>query len=57
MKFICPKCNSKNMVIVVEVPWSTDGLIPKQKIFLKCENCGFIIPLSKTKKQQKNTVQ
>ncbi|MCD6468166.1 MAG: hypothetical protein J7L32_02495 [Thermoplasmata archaeon] len=41
------------MVIIAEVPWSTDGLIPKQKIFLKCENCGFIIPLSKTKKQQK----
>ncbi|EMR73380.1 hypothetical protein MBGDN05_00717 [Thermoplasmatales archaeon SCGC AB-539-N05] len=51
MKFSCPRCNSKNVVIMVEVPWSTDGLMPKQKIFLKCEDGGFVIPLSKIKKQ------
>jgi hypothetical protein len=51
MKFISPRCNSKNVNIVVEVPWSTDGLTPKQKIFLKCEDCGFVITISRMKKQ------
>ncbi len=51
MKFNCPKCNSKNVNIVIEVPWSTDGLIPNQKISLKCRDCGFVMPINRIKKQ------
>jgi len=51
MKFNCPRCKSKNVYIAVEVLWSIDGLMPKQKIFLKCEDCGFVIPVSVIKKQ------
>jgi transcription elongation factor Elf1 len=51
MKFNCPRCNSENVYIAAEVPWSTDGLMPKQKIFLKCEDCDFVIPISRIKKQ------
>jgi len=46
MKFKCPRCGSKNVVLVIQVPWSTDGLIPKQKIFLKCNDCGYTMPIS-----------
>jgi len=41
----CPKCGSKRLVLVLKVPWSTDGLMPKQKIFLKCEDCGYEISI------------
>lgn len=40
-KIKCPRCGSENLTLVFKVPWSTDGLIPKQQIFLKCEDCGY----------------
>jgi len=44
-EYNCPKCGSKRLVLVLRVPWSTDGLMPKQKIFLRCEDCGYEIPV------------
>ena len=44
-KFECPKCGSKKLTLVLKVPRSTDGLMPKQQIFLKCEDCGYEIPI------------
>ncbi|MCD6448818.1 MAG: hypothetical protein J7L58_07275 [Thermoplasmata archaeon] len=41
----CPKCGSEKLVLVLRLPRSTDGLMPKQQIFLKCENCGYEIPI------------
>ncbi len=41
----CPKCGSKKLVLVLKVPWSTNGLMPKQQIFLKCEDCGYKFPI------------
>jgi len=41
----CPRCKSENLVIVAMLPWSTDGLTPRRKLFLKCEDCGYIIDI------------
>lgn len=41
----CPKCGSKKLILVLKVPWSTNGLMPKQKIFLRCKDCGHEIPI------------
>jgi len=41
----CPRCKSESLVIVAMLPWSTDGLIPRRKLFLKCEDCGYIIDI------------
>ena len=44
-KYTCQKCGSKKLILVLKLPWSTDGLMPKQQIFLKCEDCGYEIPI------------
>ena len=41
----CPKCRSDKLVLVLKLPWSTDGPFPKQQIFLKCEDCGYEFPI------------
>ncbi|MCD6411344.1 MAG: hypothetical protein J7L20_02795 [Thermoplasmata archaeon] len=41
----CPRCGSEDFVIVARLPWSTDGLTPKQIIFLECKKCHFSIPI------------
>ncbi|MEA2054949.1 MAG: hypothetical protein U9O96_07605 [Candidatus Thermoplasmatota archaeon] len=46
-KWKCPKCGSNSMVVVLRVPWSTDGLTPEQCIFLECRDCGYAMPLRK----------
>ncbi|MCD6513230.1 MAG: hypothetical protein J7K61_06490 [Thermoplasmata archaeon] len=44
-EYACPKCGSSELIILLKVPWSTDGLTPKQQIFLKCEDCGYEFPI------------
>jgi transcription elongation factor Elf1 len=51
LKFECPRCKSKNVELRVEVPWSTNGLMPRQKIYLECKDCGF----SKSLENQKES--
>lgn len=46
-EFRCPKCGSDNVGIVLRVPWSTDGLIPEQHVFLECRNCGHTVSIDK----------
>lgn len=41
----CPKCGGKNLVVVVRLPWSTNGLVPRRKIFLRCEDCGYMVEI------------
>jgi len=50
-EFRCPKCGSENVILVLRVPWSTDGLVPEQHIFLECRDCGHAIPISEGTKK------
>ncbi len=47
----CPKCGSNNVGIDLRVPWSTDGLVPEQHIFLECRDCGYTISIDKLGKR------
>lgn len=40
-KIKCLMCGSEDVIIFGKVPWSVNGLIPKQIMGFKCEKCGF----------------
>ncbi len=50
-EFRCPKCGSENVSIVLRVPWSTDGLVPEQHVFLECNDCGYTVTIDKVAKK------
>jgi len=51
-EFRCPECGSGNVTLVLRVPWSTDGLVPEQHIFLECMDCGHVISIEEAAKKE-----
>lgn len=37
----CPRCGSRDLVLVLKVPFSTDGIFSRGKIFFECRECGW----------------